>query len=604
MSVADVVRAGDATLKPIDRRPLAEWAPGNVVFPPGSPYALTGPFSTDTTRHWIDPLNALSNDFVRDVLVKAPPRSGKNVVADVWLPSVVRRDPGTFQWLCSTDKIRDDYKADRLDKVLEASPATRDLMPAGIYKDTKRKITFAHGMPFYIEGPSDANLQTKGIRFQVRDEAWLWEAKLKEADARLGDFDEYETAKALTITQGGEADGPLDALEQECVFHEWTVQCQFCGAFFVPAITTPAKNAGNRKRFGFVWDEDGARDKLNDWRIDKVLESLRYEPECCGEPHIDSPRLKANWNRTGKYRKTQPGNPRKSAFHIYATPLKKWEYIASNLVAAHNARRRGNIDLLKQFTQKEEANQWNERALAAVRAVVIQTEPKEDIAGSLRIATVDVQAEHLWYLARCWEPGGKSRRLQFAKLFSWAEVDAANAQNSVDANLCFVDSGYNTKGDTGVYSACCDYGWIPTKGDEKEFFLWPIKKKGRVVGHVQKSYAPPVLVDSERGREAAGNQAAMCYMIRYSTTATNAKLDGLIKRGFWTEPEADEGDKLEAQYSRQMQSTILVQARGKFVWKTIDNENHAWDLSTMQVLAAILREILPDEYALQGESNE
>ena len=602
MNLAPIFAAGDASLAPIDRRPLAEWAPDNVIFPPGSPYALTGPFSTDTTRHWIDPLNALSNDFVRDVVIKAPPRAGKNVVADVWLPAVVSRSPGAFQWLCSTDKVRDDYKADRLDKVLKASPATRDLLPLGLYGDTKRKITFAHGMPFYIEGPSDANLQTKGIRFQVRDELWLWEEKLKEADARLGDFDEHEIAKALTITQGGEADGPLDILENECVFHEWQVQCQFCGEFFTPVTRQPAIDCGDRKWFGFIWDEENARDKLGDWKVDKVLESLRYEPPCCGEPHIDSPRLKANWNRTGKYVKTSPGNPRKVAFHIYAGALKKHEFIVSNLVAAFNARRRGNIDLLKQFTQKEEARQWNERALASVRQVVIQTTPKKDAAGSLRFATVDVQAEHVWYSARCWEPGGKSRRLKFAKLFSWAEVDDMNAECGVEANLCFVDSGYNTKGDTGVYAACCDYGWIPTKGDDKEFFLWPIKKNGRVIGRVQKSYAPPVLVDSERGRAGADNEAQMCYMIRYSTTATNAKLDGLIKRGFWTDPEADDDDPLDAQYTRQMQSTILVQSRGKFIWKTIDQENHAWDLSTMQVLAAILREILPDEYALKGDS--
>ena len=194
--------------------------------------------------------------------------------------------------------------------------------------------------------------------------------------------------------------------------------------------------------------------------------------------------------------------------------------------------------------------------------------------------------------------------MKFAKLFSWAEVDAANAELEIAANLCFVDSGYNTKGDTGVYSACCDYGWIPTKGDDKEFFMWPIKQKGRTVGHVQKSYAAPVLVDSERGRGGEGDQASMCYMIRYSTTATNAKLDGLIKRGFWTEPEPDDDDPLDAQYSRQMASTILVHSRGKYVWKTIDKENHAWDLSTMQVLAAILREILPDEYALKGDAGE
>ena len=610
--ILPVVQAGMQSFAPIDRRNANDWAcAGNVVFPAAAPYTVTGPFSSDATRHWIEPLVSISKDTVRDVVIMAPPRSGKNVVADVWLPFIVATSPGVFQWLCSTEKIRNEYKEARIDNVLSASPSTRGLLPADPYKNTKHGIRFNHGMRLYTEFPSAANLQTKGVQFQVRDELWLWDEKLKEADARLGDFDEFESAKALTISQGGEEGGPFDSLVWECLQFEWTVECQFCGTFFVPV------NTGHRKdgsKYGLIWDTE-ARDKLGDWNTARVVETMRYEPPCCGQPHIDSPRLKANWNRTGRWMNVKrgtiepadgiDGNPRKHCFHISAAPIKKHSGIVENLVAAHNARRRGDISLLKQFTQKEDARNWSERALASARQIVIQNEPEKDKDGTVRIATVDVQSEWLWYSARAWEPGGMSRRLKFCKLFSWEGVHAVNTDLGIAANKCFVDSGFNSKGDTGVYAACCDFGWIPTKGDDAEFFLWPVKhpKTGRRIGSVQKSYAQPVLVDSERGR-GGGENADRCYMIRYSTTTANGRLDGLQRRGFWQEPDADPEDPIEAQYLEQMASTILKNVRGKLQWVTINTNNHAWDLATMQILGAMLCDLLPDEYALKSEEKD
>lgn len=604
MSVADVYDRAQALTAPLDRRTHSEWAAdGNVIIPANSPYARTGSFTCADTRHWIAPLDALADDSVRDVVIMAPPRTGKNVVADVWACSIVRRTPGPMQWLASTDKITEDYKSARLDRLFEASPAVKPFLPADPKKNTRRKIDFLHGMPFWIEGPATANLQTKGIRFQVRDELWLWDSKLKEADARLGDFDEFEAGKSLTISQGGWEDTPFDHLAKECVWHEQFVECQECGEFFVPVIT--GYREGDHSRYGFIWADD-CRDEMGNLSMRKVMESLRYEPPCCGKPHIETAALKAAWNLTTRYEVTnEDGNPRKKLFHLYATALKRWEIIIGNLVSAHNARRLGDHSLLEKFTQKEEARNFSERALAANRQTAIQIETPDDPEGAVRIATVDVQSEWFWYSARVWEPGAKSRRLKFAKLYTEAEIHETNHALGIEPCKCLVDSGYRAKGDTGVYSMCIQYGWIPTKGVDQESFAHKVQDgRGRVVGSIQKSYAPPVLVDSERGRAEEGDQARMIYLVRYSAPSMYSKLDGLINTRKWQEPEPDATNPLEREYERQMRSTVLVQERGKWIWKTIDNENHAWDLAGMQILGAVLCDILPDAYGEEGEKEQ
>ncbi len=604
MSIRDLAQRGYPVVAPIDRRPVSQWAAaGNVVIPSNSPYARTGAFTCEDTRHWIAPLDALSDNDIRDVVILAPPRTGKNVVADVWACSVISRRPGPMQWLGSTDKVTEDYKVGRLDRLLAASPAVAPLLPSDPKKNTRRKIDFLHGMPLYIEGPAEANLQTKGIQYQVRDELWLWDSKLKEADARLGDFDEFENAKALTITQGGWEDTPLDSLTKECIWHEQIVECQECGEFFAPVVTGYRED--DKSRFGFIWSDD-CRDELGNLSMRKVMESLRYEPPCCGKPHIETAALKAAWNRTTKYQVTNDaGNPRKVLFHLYATALKRWEIIIGNLVAAHNARRLGDHSLLVKFTQKEEARNFSERALASNRQTVIQIETEEYPDDAVRIATVDVQAEWYWYSARVWEPGAKSRRLKFAKLYTEAEIHEANHALGIEPNKCFVDSGYRAKGDTGVYAMCIEYGWIPTKGVDQDSFPHKVKDgRGRVAGTVHKSYAEPVLVDSERGAAGEGDHARMIYMLRYSAPSMYSKLDGLINAKLWQEPEPDINEQLDQEYARQMQSTVLVQERGKWIWKTIDRENHAWDLAGMQCLGAILCDILPDQYGQEQKEGQ
>jgi hypothetical protein len=74
---------------------------------------------------------------------------------------------------------------------------------------------------------------------------------------------------------------------------------------------------------------------------------------------------------------------------------------------------------------------------------------------------------------------------------------------------------------------------------------------------------------------------------------------GLIDRGMWVVPTADEADEMEREYRRQMSAEFKRPKVDKFtgrkvmVWVCPSGNNHAFDCSKMQVLCAMQAGLLP-----------
>src|SRR5439155_8565696 len=94
-----------------------------------------------------------------------------------------------------------------------------------------------------------------------------------------------------------------------------------------------------------------------------------------------------------------------------------------------------------------------------------------------RFLSVDRQEEDLfWWSVRAWSKE-KSRRLGFGKVYGFAAVEEIREKFKVEHNCVLMDSGYNPKGDHGVYAACLKYGWIAVKGSPDSFFTHRLKNK-------------------------------------------------------------------------------------------------------------------------------
>ena len=515
-----------------DRRPIYEWAAEFVTLPPV--LTRTGLFRIDESRQMIEPFDALHDEHRRTVTVIAPVRGAKTLFADVWCPWTIANDPGSFMFNWAKDELADEHCKTRLNFILENCPPVAALFPTNRHLKSTSEIIFTNGMPLYVQGSALTNLQGKGIRYMVNDELWMWRpGRHKEAMGRLGDFQELQNSKVLNISQGGTEEDDLDELWHNGSQSEWHIQCQKCDHYMDTRWT---HHRPDGTRWGLVWDAHKLESGL--WDIPKALPTIRFECEKCAHPHIDTPRNRSEWNRTGKYISQNPAALRQHvSYHYSALITRSWALLVEDFLGAMNAYKKGVAAPLIQFFQKYPAEPKSERSLMdntrSFTTAVYQIDsawPEE--AG--RFMTSDRQEEDVfWYLVCAWSKSPEVRRLAFGKAYSFAELEAIREKFHVEPQLHLIDSGFQPKGDHGVYAACIRYGWIAAKGvaseGGEEIIFWHQTRKGKV----QRSYAPLTYGDPESGGSSRGRQAKL---IRFSRPTMGDRLQKLIDSGKWISP--------------------------------------------------------------------
>lgn len=587
-----------ASLPPADRRHIYEWAHDNILLPEA--LAKPGRFDISTSQYLVEPFRAMEDDYIRQVVLVAPVRSGKSLIADIWLPWAVVNDPGPFMWNMQTDVIAKDHAESRIMPTLKKCAPVANLLHYDRHKTRTQSIIFAHGMALYVQGPSIGNLQSKGIRYQVNDEVWLWEpGRLAEATARVGDFEALGTSKIFICSQAGNEGDDLDVEFCRGDRRELMIQCEACRHYMLPRWTGKRKDGS---RWGMRWDKH--KTPTGAWDISKTLPTVRFECEKCGHPHIYGAKLMEYWNHHFKYAPMNPTAPRKLAsFHYSGIITRQWDLLVEEYLSAQNAFQSGAIQPLITFFQKRLAEPASEQTILEQSHEIkridykIDKEWKEEVA---RLMTVDRQEEDLyWVTIRAWSKDGHSRRLWFGKLFSDADIEAKRDEMKIQPNHLFIDSGYHPKGDHGVYSFCVKYGWVAFKGeDPPSGAFWHTTGKGRNRKRVRRSYAPLTYGDPESGTGHQGRTRAP--LIRFAASAMKDRVNQLIKRGYWQEPAADPEDPLEKEYSKQMTAEFKKAKKDKFtgrvdmVWVCPSRNNHAFDCASMQVTGAILLDLLPD----------
>lgn len=598
--------------RPKDRRPIWEWASrGTITLPP----CLTRPgeFCVTESRHFIAPFDALQNEHVREVNIMAPVRSGKTLIADVWVPWTRANEPGPTRYVCQTGKPAKDQAELRTIPMLKSCAEIRSMLPADRHQTRTQEIIFSDGLPLYIDGPSVQTMQNKGFRYIVCDEPWLYDdgqdtgGDLSEIDGRVGDFLKLENSKILRVSQGGRETGGWQQRFDAGELNEWHVQCAGCGQYFTPVWSVVRPDG---KRFGMMWDE--FKNERGDWVIEKSLPTVRFECPLCGHPHFDSPRTKSEWNRTGKYLVIGESNARRKSFHWNAIIDFPWIELVDLWLQARNAFHQGMIEPTIAFWQKRMALPKSEGGVhdAEQRLKIVTYDVKSDWPEEVaRYMTIDRQEEDLyWWTVRAWSHE-RSRRLAWGKAYSAAALEETRIEWKVDTNHVGIDSGYRSKGDNGVYDFCVRFGWVALKGADDPYFWHQYRRKGGASRRVQKCYAPLTYGDPASGRSGEGS-GPMARLIRFSSCTCADLLQGLIDKTIWEEPVSAEDDRMEAEYRRQMSSEYKkkriskVTGREEWVWFQARKDNHAWDLAKMQVLFAVLGDLLPDPFAIAEEKEK
>lgn len=599
-----------SALRPPDRRPIHEWAGENISLPPV--LTKTGRFDVSGSRHFIGPFEALRDGNVREVNVMAPVRGGKTLIADVSVPWAITQDHAPVLWVFQNDDLSTSHAELRAMPILKSSSQIQAILPSDRHKERGDEILFSNGLPLIICGPALSNLQSRGFKWVICDEPWLYKTGiLGQAKARLGDFVKMASSKFLAISQGGVEEDDWDTQWQSGECNEWHVQCESCGHYMTPEWSAFRSDG---TRWGIVFDgEKGEGGKYN---IRKAIESLRFECQACGHAHLDTPKTRSAWNASGKYVVVGEPNDSRKSFHWTALIDYPWRELLEEWLAARSASSKGNFEPTIQFVQKRLARPKSEKTVhegALQFARVEMTDEKWD-AAVLRAVTVDRQSEDTyWLTAREWaKETGESRRVLFTRCYSEADIIAVVDKvkpsmininiggRVVQAFAVMVDSGYRPKGDQGVYAMCARNGWIAAKGSDEAGF-WHVKSTKTptdkiVQEKVWKTWAPWTWGDPGEGTAEQGKR--FCPLIRFAADKMTDIMQRQIDSQLWMEPAGDSDTDMGREYERQMSSEHKKPKRDKFngpgelVWVCPSGNNHARDCGKMQVLFATFLNLL------------
>lgn len=634
--------------QPPDVRPIEEWARENIDLPPA--YSIPGPFHPEKSRHILAVFAALEDENIRTVNVLKATQTFGTGIADIFVPWAMDNCPGPTMWNWHTDQMASQHAETRAMPVIKNCKRLARLIPEDRHSRRKQEILFRNGVPLFIQGPSEGNLQGKSIRYLLNDEVWQWRpGRLREAKARTTQYKKIGTSKTLNISQGGTVGDDWHKETESGALYEWEVPCPHCRKYQI--LCMEEKGEDGKKIYRMKWDKNG--------------ENIYYECAHCRKPIFDSDKVKAEFNEGGRYRLTRPAkndlDKETVTFRWTSLIWLPWADLVKEYRECLAAKKVGALLYLKAFIQKVLAQFWNEKEQIELTKVQIRyadylpcpfppghpsapkppnaspgPPPEEDKAeaeaGKLicvpwvdekyRFMTVDCQANFLefWVVIRAWGTN-ESRRLFRGRVTSWEAVRELQLDWNVRSQFVGVDSGYRA---SEVYRQCCRHvddtgrGWVAFKGSPSETFThtFPTAKNGPSKQNEKRVYSERQYGDHMLGLK---NQDVEKWLASVSPHALELYRKGKLRcplylwsnpsvkditsnlrdgQGLpWLAPVGEERMMEEQVYRAHMASEPKIlehDSRGneKYMYHQV-GPNHSWDCENMQTAMAIIAGVIP-----------
>lgn len=593
MTTASAFRAGLNRGKP-DTRPLHEWAVDNVRFP-GSP--LGSAFRAENIPFLIEPMRAWSDPLTWAVSVLAGVQGCKTGFMQTATAHAMSKRPGNILVTAQTDAEATFFNKTKLLPCLRESPATKNLLLGLGREDLTKEHIILPGMFVQIQGPSLGGLQSKTIHYLENDEVWRWPKGTM--DELLRRTNAVRNRKVLSVSQGGSeivtATGETDWCEWGSWYHQGTqeefqVRCPHCPEFFPPELRDPISG-----KFILCWDDDESTRHLEtkQWRWQAVRTTVRMQcPHCDGvitNRERDRRNLVQNWRYVPTNDNPSPGH-RSFRYSGLALWWRDWADIAEAFLRAKDSLRRGDIEPLKKFVQKEEARFWTLKdaeipvirtaATSGYRIETYERKPEDTEAPKIeneerRFLDADMQSDRFPLIVRAFSATG-SRLLLATEVKSFEEIKALEIEYNIPSALVGLDVG-NWRAE--ALRACVENKWTALRGRDVNNFT-------KQQGGRKKPARIPYQAVLERLTGDAKHHGKTVKVWEFS----NPYYKDLFSR-LRAMPEHQIPDDVPQEYLEAMESERKDPATG--IYKRIGNRaNHYWDAEIMCSFMASLYKLV------------
>lgn len=450
-------------------------------------YAIKGPFEVERSKYLLAPFRALRNPRVRQVVILKAVQTGGSLVADIWVPYIIRWDPGDLLWLFQDDDFAGKYMDERfIPGCLKRAPGIVEMLSANGKFALQRKQFLLPLMSALIGGLNEGNVQSLSKRYVIVTEAWMAKSNglISQAKARTTAFP--YTSKVLIESQAGVEGEDLDIewkSSSQQVLH-WN--CPECG-FAQPFEFSRKRDDGSWS--GMKWDTNDLTCPNGEWNYDLVGQTARYECYKCRCRIEDRPHIRRQLNDSYHYAAT---NPRAEAgVEGFTWPAEANQDIsfASQVVKYLKAKdqdeRHGYRLPLQEWYQKQRAKAWNPNLTMDIKRAAYEP---YDVSSSwpeeaYRFLFVDCQKDlkEFWYQVRAVAMSGESRQLARGKTENWDELAKLQEFWKIKDQQVFVDGGYEQ---TRVAAECVRHGHVgqvkTAQGVKKIWLCWTILKGSKL----------------------------------------------------------------------------------------------------------------------------
>lgn len=596
-----------------DRRKLSEWVYDNVTLP-SPPYAVGGQLDLSISPYLIEPLNALQENRVKEVVCCGAPRTGKSLIHDSFIIYALLNDPGDILLIHHTQVKMKTWYNSRLSKLLKVNRKVR--FSENRFDTTNSLVLFPQLTLRMGGAQSEKELTSLGYRYALGDEVWQWkQGLLQQFKNRTNDFP--HTKKIVLVSS--------PSCEKEDFHNEWCkgqqaefgFKCPKCG-FIQPYVFSkeyPYKK-GEKKDFGgLCWDENTTTKPQDIWNITEAEKTAHYKcinPSCKAR-FEDTEQDKRMLLRNGCYivgNDTAPNDIRSYRWNALCSLNITYAELVREFLTARKLAKNGNYSDLRNFYMEKLSIFWKDSLTEdEIQPLSKVGDDEEELPqDSILFGTADVQESGNKVV---YEVFSFSKAKKEAQQIAYGVVDSFDHVSKIfkdlkvkDQNI-LCDSGGNITRE--VYKQCAIHGhkgnikgvnkpvwfcWSATKGEEvKNEQYWHSDLKAF------RWYSQRKRQDAGYGTKEAGKLFCPFYTFSNKVAKDTLKklLEGKHDWKWFILPEA-QADKNYISQLNSESPKLVTDKWGKKTYRWVkdvnSSENNFWDTSVLQVVAASVSGIL------------
>lgn len=388
--------------------------------------AEPGRWDTSRAPYQREPMDAITSQKTRKVVLMWPAQSGKTTGLILNLNGYyIHYEPSPMLTLEPTVEMAETLSKNRLSPMLRDTPVLDKIMQdkSRNGKNTILEKQFPGGYIALQGANSPAALRSRPIRVLCADEIDAYPPSAgKEGDPlflaqkRMTAFWNSKEVDVSTPTIKGQS--RIEAEYEHSTMEEWNVPCPACGAY------QPLGWAN------VIFDEEKFRDGT-DVRV-------WHKCEKCGVVSQEH-----EWRRLfgkGKYVAAYPRRKTRG-FHLNAlgVTFTSWQKIVDEFLQAVDEKKKGNVELLKAWTNTVLAETWDEEGVKIEESDLMERleEYGAEIPDGVIALTagVDTQDDRFEYEVVGWGIGAESWGIKYGKIYgdtkapeTWERLDQALLQ--------------------------------------------------------------------------------------------------------------------------------------------------------------------------------